>query len=254
MAKIKSPFGIIENNKIVKKFSENPKTAAKEFFESNLESDILDCEIDKISPYKNPGKWLRDFGIEITKLKLKNTDSGEERLILSSRTLDELSHIINVLNNREEILSGFDSFKISLENAKKLKDKLENKIHKESYLIAPNLTTLVGPVLTANLISQARGLKNLAKMPSSKIQIIGAEKSLFKHLADKESNKIPKYGIIYKSTYIQEAKKGFGGKIARLLSAKLMVAARLDYFSDENKGGELKEKLIEEIKKINKKD
>ena len=53
MAKIKSPFGIIENNKIIEKFSENPKTAAKEFSESNLDSDILECEIDKISPYKN---------------------------------------------------------------------------------------------------------------------------------------------------------------------------------------------------------
>ena len=85
-------------------------------------------------------------------------------------------------------------------------------------------------------------------MPASKIQILGAERSLFKYL--KEKQKIPKYGMIFKSEFIQGVKKEDRGKVARLLSAKIMLAARLDYFSKENKGEEIREELIRELKKI----
>ncbi|HIE41408.1 MAG TPA: hypothetical protein EYP80_01965 [Candidatus Aenigmarchaeota archaeon] len=148
------------------------------------------------------------------------------------------------------MLKSHKSFNLTLENSKKLKEKLEEKIKKIAQEVAPNLSYLIGTTLTSILIAQARGLKNLAKMPASKIQILGAEKSLFKYLRKKSIDKMPKYGIIYISYYIQNAEKDKKGKIARLLASKIMFAARLDYFSGRFEGKKLKNQLIKEIKKL----
>lgn len=248
--KTKLPFGIFESRKLIQKFSENPKIAAKQFLERENEIVVLKEDLEKLFPYKNFQKWISEFGVALTKLKLKSVERNEEKLILASRTLDELTYNINVLRNREKILSKYGVYKPTIENTEKLKDKLENEVKEEVKKIAPNLSTLLGPILAANLIAKARGLKNLSKMPSSKIQIIGAEKSLFKNLEEKQ--KIPKYGMIFKSDFIQEAKKESRGRVARLLSAKIMVASRLDYFSDEDKSEEIREELTKELEKINK--
>lgn len=250
MSKIKLPFGIFENGKLKEKFSENPKMAAKQFLESEAEIKILEEDLRALFPYKNFQRWINEFGIALTKLKLEYVDRAEEKLILSSRTLEELTYNINVLRNRKKILANYETYHKTLENTEKLKDKLESKVKEEVKKIAPNLSILLGPILAANLIAKARGLKNLAEMPSSKIQLLGAEKSLFKYLEEKQ--KIPKYGMIFKSDFIQEAKKENRGRVARLLSAKIMLAARMDYFSDEDKGKEIREKLIKEIEKIKK--
>ena len=248
MRKLKLPFGILEDKKLVERFSKNPEEAAKQYFESKVNPGILEEELEKFFPYKNFQKWMNEFGIALIKLKLKNREKSEEKLILSSRTLNELNHIINVLKNREKILMNYETYRPTIENAEKLKEKVENMVKEDVKKIAPNLSTLLGPILAAELIEKAKGLRNLSKMPASKIQILGAEKSLFKYL--KEKQKIPKYGMIFKSDFIQEAKKEDRGKVARLLSAKIMLAARLDYFSKENKGEEIREELIREIKKI----
>lgn len=92
--------------------------------------------------------------------------------------------------------------------------------------IAPNLTSLLGEELTAELIIQAKSLQKLAFMTSSKIQVLGAEAALFRHL--KEKTKPPKHGIIFKHESIQESDNK--GKAARQLSAKISLAAKKDYF------------------------
>ena len=248
--KLKLPFGILENGKLIEKFSENPKIAAKQFLESEIKTGLLEETLEKLFPHKNFQNWMNEFGIVLTNLKLKNVERDEEKLILASRTLEELTHFINVLRNREKILANYETYKKTCENAEKLKEKLEEKIRENTREIAPNISALLGPILASDMIAKARSLKNLSKMPASKIQILGAEKSLFKYLEEKQ--KIPKYGLIYKSNFIQDAKKQNRGKVARLLAAKIMLAARLDYFSDEDKGDELREKLIKELNKLDK--
>lgn len=110
----------------------------------------------------------------------------------------------------------------------------------------PNLSALAGSTLAARLLSLAGGLEKLARMPSSTIQLIGAEKALFRHL--KGGGKSPKYGVIYQHPYIQNAPREKRGKIARLLAAKLMLAARFDFYSGRNKSQELKSNLEKQIR------
>ena len=84
------------------------------------------------------------------------------------------------------------------------------------------------PILAARLISRAGGLSRLAKMPSSRVQVMGAEKSLFKHLKGQAPS--PKHGIIFRHPAVIGSAKKLRGRVARTLAAKLAIAARLDHF------------------------
>jgi nucleolar protein 56 len=99
-------------------------------------------------------------------------------------------------------------------------------------LVAPNLTMLMGQQIGAKLISKSGSLTSLAKSPASTIQILGAEKALFRALKKKQGN-TPKYGLIFHSTFIQRAAKEHRGKISRYLANKTALAARIDCFMDE---------------------
>jgi nucleolar protein 56 len=115
--------------------------------------------------------------------------------------------------------------------------------------VAPNTRTMGGALLGARLIALAGGLLNLAKLPASTIQVLGAEKALFRSLKTKA--RPPKHGIIFQHPLIHDAKRWQRGKIARALSGKLTIAARVDAFSGKYIGEELKadlEKRIVEIK------
>ncbi|AFZ70098.1 rRNA biogenesis protein [Caldisphaera lagunensis DSM 15908] len=133
-------------------------------------------------------------------------------------------------------------------NLRKDLDQYATSVMKE---VAPNITELVGPLLGARLISIAGGLERLATMPASTIQVLGAEKALFRAL--KTGGRPPKHGIIFQYPEIYKSPKWQRGKIARALAAKLAIAAKVDAFSGRFIGDKLKEELekrIEEIKKI----
>ncbi len=117
--------------------------------------------------------------------------------------------------------------------------------------VAPNITALVGPLLGARLLSLAGGLENLARMPASTIQVLGAEKALFRAL--RTGGKPPKHGVIFQYPDIHRSPRWQRGKIARALASKLAIAAKVDYFSGRFIGDKLKEELrrrIEEIKTL----
>ena len=97
--------------------------------------------------------------------------------------------------------------------------------------IAPNLTVLVGELVGARLISHAGSLINLAKQPASTVQILGAEKALFRALKTKHDT--PKYGLIYHASLIGQAAPKFKGKISRVLAAKCSLATRVDALGEE---------------------
>lgn len=94
--------------------------------------------------------------------------------------------------------------------------------------VAPNLTSLIGQNVAAKLISHSGSLATLSKYPASTIQILGAEKALFRAL--KEKTKTPKYGLLYNTTFIGRAMGKNKGKISRFLANKCAMASRLDYF------------------------
>jgi len=117
--------------------------------------------------------------------------------------------------------------------------------------VAPNVTALVGPLLGARLLSLAGGLEKMAMLPASTIQVLGAEKALFRAL--RTGGKPPKHGVIFQYPEIHRSPRWQRGKIARTLAAKLSIAAKVDAFTGRFIGDKLREELqarIEEIKKI----
>ncbi|KAK9839891.1 hypothetical protein WJX74_003108 [Apatococcus lobatus] len=98
--------------------------------------------------------------------------------------------------------------------------------------IAPNLTVMVGELVGARLIAHAGSLMNLAKHPASTVQILGAEKALFRAL--KSKHETPKYGLIYHASLIGQSAPKFKGKISRVLAAKSALAIRVDALGDSS--------------------
>ncbi|KZT13129.1 Nop-domain-containing protein [Laetiporus sulphureus 93-53] len=96
--------------------------------------------------------------------------------------------------------------------------------------IAPNLTVLVGDLVGARLISHAGSLLNLAKHPASTIQILGAEKALFRALKTKHDT--PKYGLIYHASLIGQAPPKLKGKMARMVATKAALSIRVDALTE----------------------
>jgi len=107
-----------------------------------------------------------------------------------------------------------------------LSDYLRNRMQ----AIAPNLTALVGELVGARLISHAGSLMNLAKHPASTVQILGAEKALFRALKTKHDT--PKYGLIYHASLIGQAPQKLKGKMARMVATKAALSIRVDALSD----------------------
>ncbi len=97
--------------------------------------------------------------------------------------------------------------------------------------VAPNLTILVGELVGARLISHAGSLLNLAKHPSSTIQILGAEKALFRAMKTKHDT--PKYGLIYHASLVGQTSAKLKGKVSRMLAAKAALAIRVDALGEE---------------------
>ncbi|XP_046376618.2 nucleolar protein 58-like [Haliotis rufescens] len=108
-----------------------------------------------------------------------------------------------------------------------LYDYLKNRM----VAVAPNLTVLVGELVGARLIAHAGSLLNLAKHPSSTVQILGAEKALFRALKTKHDT--PKYGLIYHASLIGQATPKNKGKMSRMLAAKAALAIRVDALGEE---------------------
>ena len=153
-----------------------------------------------------------------------------------------------------EVSMGTEITEEDLDNIKLLAEQVigftEYRQQLSSYLtarmqaIAPNLTELVGELVGARLIAHAGSLMNLAKSPASTIQILGAEKALFRALKTKHDT--PKYGLIYHASLVGQATGKNKGKIARMLAAKAAIGLRVDALSDWSAQGEGKGDDVDE--------
>jgi nucleolar protein 56 len=133
----------------------------------------------------------------------------------------------------------------------KMRDDTIEYMEKLLKEIAPNTNEVAGSALAAKLISSAGGLEKLARMPSSTIQLLGAEKALFRHLHKR--GKSPKHGVIINHQYLKNAPIKSRGKIARLIAAKISIAAKMDFYSKKYNGKEMKKELETKIKEISSK-
>uniref|UniRef100_A0A673LNS2 Nucleolar protein 56 n=1 Tax=Sinocyclocheilus rhinocerous TaxID=307959 RepID=A0A673LNS2_9TELE len=151
-------------------------------------------------------------------------DSGKAQAILDSSRSSMGMDIspIDLIN-----IESFSSRVVSLTS---YRQELQAYLQSKMGQVAPNLAALIGEVVGARLISHAGSLTNLAKYPASTVQILGAEKALFRAL--KTRGNTPKYGLIFHSTFIGRAAAKNKGRISRYLANKCTIASRIDCFSE----------------------
>lgn len=128
--------------------------------------------------------------------------------------------------------------------------KLEKYIESRMAHVAPNISAIAGPVVGARLIMQAGSLKRLASMPSGTVQLLGAEKAMFRHL--KKGTAPPKHGILFQHMLVHTAPAWQRGAIARTLAAKICLAARADLYSRNDISSVLREQLDKRLAQIRK--
>ena len=183
----------------------------------------------------------RNFTIEALKEKF---DIEERKLeILSDQARESMGADIElsiVQGYANQILS-LDSYREELEIF--LEDLLEET--------APNLKAIVGVLIGSKLIAKAGGLRKLAFMPASRIQLLGAEKALYRFL--KTGDKRPKHGLIFQWNLIRGSRPWIRGKIARLVAGKVGLASKIDYFSGDFIGDSLSNEIHLKIKNIEQK-
>eukprot|EP01113_Clastostelium_recurvatum_P012717 TRINITY_DN1661_c0_g1_i2.p1 TRINITY_DN1661_c0_g1~~TRINITY_DN1661_c0_g1_i2.p1 ORF type:complete len:516 (+),score=216.37 TRINITY_DN1661_c0_g1_i2:97-1644(+) len=142
-------------------------------------------------------------------------------------------------------MNSIEAFAKRVVSLSEYRTKLFTYLQKKMHDVAPNLSALMGEQVGARLISHAGSLTNLAKYPASTVQILGAEKALFRAL--KTRSNTPKYGLIYHSTFIGRASTKNKGRISRYLANKASIASRIDSFSDGPQTSIFGEKLREQV-------
>lgn len=130
----------------------------------------------------------------------------------------------------------------------KFREQLEKYIDEAMLETAPNLRGLIGPILGARLIGLVGGLEKLARLPASTIQVLGAERAMFRAL--KTGARPPKHGVIFQHTLVHSAPWWQRGKIARIMAGKIAIAARIDLYSGEYVADELKQSINTRISEV----
>jgi nucleolar protein 56 len=125
---------------------------------------------------------------------------------------------------------------ITLDKQRSKYEEYQKKLAEE---LCPNISQLAGPDVAAKLVSHMGSLNRLALLPASAVQVIGAEKALFKHLKNKKIPS-PKHGIIFLHARISSSPKKVRGRIARTLANKIAMAAKADAFTKREISGDLK--------------
>ena len=200
-----------------------------------------DCEYNRL---------LREVALELVRRELRSLSTVEQDVLQMIEALDDMDKSINLLDerlyewsllHRDDIARTKDlplsltgqgpvgELATAIIDLRRSRQRIEEELSMSISTIAPNMSELAGPLLAARLMSRAGSLSRLSELPSSTIQIMGAEKALFKHLKGKAPS--PKHGLIYRHPAIMNAPKRLRGRLARALSGKLAIAARIDYHS-----------------------
>ena len=123
-----------------------------------------------------------------------------------------------------------------------LRRRLEALVEKEMGTVAPNLAAILGTSLSARMLARIGSIKKMASLPASTIQVLGAERALFRSL--KTGSEPPKHGLLFQHPLVHAAPRWQRGKIARAIAAKAVIAARVDVYSED---GELNKTLLEKL-------
>jgi len=226
----------------IKEMSSNPDLQAMEAVQALDEVDktanILSSRLREWYGLHFPELTsMVDDNISLTKLILnfKSRDNYDADLLeqmgyskAKSKAIDASSKASRGANMREEDIARIVQLAEEAQRLYALRDKLASHVEKTMREVAPNLTDIAGATIGARLIAKAGGLRKLSIMPASTIQILGAEKALYRAL--KSGARPPKHGILFQHAAVHSAPKWQRGKVARSVAGKLAIAARIDSF------------------------
>lgn len=184
-------------------------------------ANLTEEKVEQITAIVNDDKDIADAIVGAAKISM-----GQEISATDLEMVQSFASNVSQMADYRKILAG----------------SLDNKMN----VVAPNLQTLLGTSVAARLISHAGSLTTLCKYPASTLQILGAEKALFRALKTKGAT--PKYGLLYQSSFIGRAGPKIKGRISRLLANKCSIASRVDNFSEHptNRFGEAMRDQIEQ--------
>jgi nucleolar protein 56 len=202
------------------------------------------------------GKIITDNAIfckVVNKIESRESVTDDSKEMLTEMVLDEdkAQEIIDAAKiSMGQDLSEADAIQLKKFSERvvdqiEFREKLQEYLRQRMNAVAPNLTALIGEMVGSKLISHSGSLVNLAKYPASTIQILGAEKALFRAL--KTRGKTPKYGLIFNSTFIGRAGQKNKGRISRYLANKCAIASRIDSFTEKSGSSAFGEKLREQM-------
>ena len=206
----------------------------------NLEEKIPEIDI----------KYLRKASIIQTERKILDSLTLDKHLIQAIQALDDAHTSLNLISERlctwyshttgeprytvDKLLSK-TSLPFPIQNLKTTYLQLQNlmetlsvHIDEEAPKVFPEMVKLLDSQLTVRLVSCAGSLAKLARLPSSTIQLLGAEKALFRHMSD--GSLPPKHGILYQHPSVKGVQRKIKGKVTRTLASKVAIAAKIDYY------------------------
>lgn len=201
-----------------------------------------------------PLSLIREASIIQARNKIKSQLTPDKDLIQSIEALDEAHETINIVSERltawytqvtgeprtkvEEILKqeALPSRMVILKDFymsnKTLITSLSEYLDQEAPKVFPNLVNVLGTQLAVRIVAAVGSLSRLARLPSSTIQLLGAEKALFRHMSD--GSPPPKHGLLYQHPSVKQAVRKDKGRVSRKLAAKVAIASKIEYYGDKS--------------------
>lgn len=163
--------------------------------------------------------------------------------------------VVKILSEKADTSMGAEidtammqSFADEILSVNEYRIQLENKLNELMERVAPNINAVIGSLIGAKLMAKAGSLKKLAFMPASRIQLLGAERALYRFL--KTGQKVPKHGLIFQWNQIRGSPFGIRGNISRLVAGKIAIASKIDYFEGKYVGNVLSKEIEQKISEI----
>jgi nucleolar protein 56 len=253
------------------KMIQSAKEGIKEAYSSeeyaliNAINAYLDINKSYNLVYERLTEW---YGIYFPEVEINNSSTLTELALLVTKNPDaDFATYLEIVKDNSKAKYVYerskesigrkmnDDEKAALRNFAELsKSMAESLAALEAYMkiasgrLMPNTTYLTDEKIAAELLSKAGSLERLATMPASTVQLLGAEKALFKHL--KFGSKPPKYGVLFKMPEVNAAQRDQRGRIARVYATKICIGLKADYYTKNFIGESLKKSLEESVAKI----
>ena len=190
-----------------------------------------------------------------TKMKIEKSLSEDLYLVELIKLQTELESSINPLKERLTSLKNVKEtsylirkFEFKIKDLQDFYEEVEKEVSNLSQKIMPNVSYILGENLAAQLLALAGSMEKLARMPSSTIQVLGAEKALFRHM--KGQGKSPKHGILFLHPNVNSLKKEQRGAMARFIANKLSILVKVDFYGGEFIADKIKKQIEEKYEKL----